>query len=703
MARWMNLLAVLVVITAISRPDAEATSSMVLTPTVALTTEIPVDINDSDDAVDDSDDSDDSNDSDDSDDTPTGLKIGADVKTVDKIVSTYKNWFALLAKGVQLAVRCTRSMLSVIKAIIKLIRSIKVNDPQTPIDKILPVLYQTSYITIDLPAAITVCLGKAYPAILDPISTDLGIVQFLLAEIIYHEDSIMDSWDRFKALLVGANFTEAVNALNETDISSLKSGMASNSTCGYELQRLTDRTWRAVDILRDQNPDISKAELRVTMSKSELMIHDIPTVTNNCMEQMIAESDEATAYETRDTLRKTFGVIMDNLIDSGKSDNGSSIAAKEYIRIVTDKVMTSIALLDKDVTRITSLLAEYIQPICGPTQFIGEIDDGTSTDTLGLKVVGKAFNASSLSWARVGDGVVTIKFVSVDKEDVTVNIMSGGDKYAEVDVSAGKVVTWKSNVTDLGGRTLYLDRWRPGFLGLPGTGGGSLKLWVMILASIFVYAYGQLFYYSDAYTNTVSSTIGTWFGVPVGGGKNAGGHSEMVRPMFFFLFCFIPMALSIFLLEFLRHFNVRRISSRFVLNLARFLRLKPRVFDRVIDINLGEFLFLGFLIGGNIYVFQYFYRARVVRIKQHSSDLDFSTYLEMVALTFGYVCIYNLGFLFLPATRNCVWMEFLNISYANGVKYHRWIGVITITAALLHCTGYYWRERKSETADELLR
>ncbi|RLN88928.1 hypothetical protein BBJ28_00022251, partial [Nothophytophthora sp. Chile5] len=87
---------------------------------------------------------------------------------------------------------------------------------------------------------------------------------------------------------------------------------------------------------------------------------------------------------------------------------------------------------------------------------------------------------------------------------------------------------------------------------------------VLILASIFAYAYGQLFYFSESYDN-VSSTIGTWFGVPVGSGKDTGGHSEMVRPMYFFLFGLIPIGVSLLLLEFLRHFNVRRISSRYVL------------------------------------------------------------------------------------------------------------------------------------------
>ncbi|TYZ67104.1 hypothetical protein PybrP1_002255, partial [[Pythium] brassicae (nom. inval.)] len=64
-------------------------------------------------------------------------------------------------------------------------------------------------------------------------------------------------------------------------------------------------------------------------------------------------------------------------------------------------------------------------------------------------------------------------------------------------------------------------------------------------------------------------------------------------------------------------------------------------------------------------------------------------YLECVGITLGFSCIFNMAFLFIPATRNAVWMEFMNISYANGIKYHRWIGVVTVLTALFHCVGYY--------------
>ncbi|EGZ15305.1 hypothetical protein PHYSODRAFT_506860 [Phytophthora sojae] len=194
-------------------------------------------------------------------------------------------------------------------------------------------------------------------------------------------------------------------------------------------------------------------------------------------------------------------------------------------------------------------------------------------------------------------------------------------------------------------------------------------LQVFIVAAIVVYAYGQLFYFSKNYSE-LRATIGKWFGVPVDGNESAGSHPEMVQPTYFFIVGFLPIAASLVFLELLRHFRVCRITSRYVLSLTRVLRCKPRIFGWVARVSLGELLFLIFLVGGNIYVFEYYCGRQVEKM--------------------GVVCIYNMAFLFLPATRNCVWMEFLNISYANGIKYHRWVGVITVLTALFHCIGYYW-------------
>ncbi|GMF23501.1 unnamed protein product [Phytophthora lilii] len=252
--------------------------------------------------------------------------------------------------------------------------------------------------------------------------------------------------------------------------------MKQNSSCGGDLKSLTDRVWMTVNEYRTDNPDITDDEIRLKISESDVVLYDVPTVTNNCMHQLISESSEATAYQTREKLRKTFGVIIKDLIKSGKSDNGTSLEAKETAYKVADTAFSTVAAMLIDPTRVTLLLSEYIQTICGPTQFMGEIDDGTEPATLGLNMIQDAFKNSSISWTKKGDGAVIINFTSKDTKDVTVNIMSGGDKIDEIDIAAGKTAQWTSTVKALGGKTLYLDRWRPGFLGLPGTGGGSLLL-----------------------------------------------------------------------------------------------------------------------------------------------------------------------------------------------------------------------------------
>ncbi|ETI41978.1 hypothetical protein F443_12835 [Phytophthora nicotianae P1569] len=384
-----------------------------------------------------------------------------------------------VAKGIVDGAKCLRAMIGNIKMLNSYIRGLKVYDPQIPFDKVMALLYHTSYFTIDFPVAIAMCLGHSYPEALDPASWMVDTMQLMLGEILDHGDSIIRGWDRFKAFLHRVNFTQPLSELNKTDISSLRTGLDSNSTCGHELKRLTDRTWMTVAQMKRKNPGITQDELRIAMYESDLMLRDIPIVTNNCMEQMISESSEDTAYQTRDTLRKTLGVIVDDLINKGRSDNGTSLTAKEYTRVVADKLAMTIFVVSLfDETGIVGIVTEYIQPICGPTQFIGEIDDGDDPYTLGLNMVRNAFQGSKLSWRRKGDGVVTIMFESIDTKPVTVNIYSGGRKIDEKDVPAGGNATWKSNVTTLGGKSLYLDRWRPGFLGLPGTGGGSLKLWV---------------------------------------------------------------------------------------------------------------------------------------------------------------------------------------------------------------------------------
>ncbi|CAI5742017.1 unnamed protein product [Peronospora destructor] len=132
--------------------------------------------------------------------------------------------FSALSRKVQVGIKCTRAMLGTMRAIVNYIRALKVSNPQTSQDNIFLALYQTSYITIDLPVSTVMCMGKPYDPILDPLSVIMGTCQVILAEIMAHQDKILKSWGQFKAFLLRLNYTYAVNDLNETEISSLKNG-----------------------------------------------------------------------------------------------------------------------------------------------------------------------------------------------------------------------------------------------------------------------------------------------------------------------------------------------------------------------------------------------------------------------------------------------------------------------------------------------
>ncbi|ETI42880.1 hypothetical protein F443_12051 [Phytophthora nicotianae P1569] len=385
--------------------------------------------------------------------------------------------FKLMAKAVRTAFRCAKEMANLVKHLSKFVRNIMVTDPQTTQEKALDVLYQTDNVVFDIPVTVAECMGIVVKA--DPIRfydkiTNTG--ELILRQVMADKESILESWDSFKNFMKKIALGESISDLKSSEITSLERAMKSNSTCGHDMKRIADRAWMTVLSLRNQNPQMSENELRVYMSKSNLVLNDIPVATNNCMEELIAESGEAKAYQIRNTLRTTLGVIVEDLIKSGTSNNGTYLTAEHYAYKIADKAASFYGVWD--IKGIGNMIGEFLQTICGPTKFIGEIDDGPANSSLGLKTDGKAFNRSSGIWTKEGDGTVTLMFQSSDTKDVTVNIHSGGGKIDEVDVSRGGSATWTSNVTTLGGKTLYLDRWRPGLLGLPGTGGGSLVLWI---------------------------------------------------------------------------------------------------------------------------------------------------------------------------------------------------------------------------------
>ncbi|RLN57411.1 hypothetical protein BBJ29_004064 [Phytophthora kernoviae] len=224
---------------------------------------------------------------------------------------------------------------------------------------------------------------------------------------------------------------------------------------------------------------------------------------------------------------------------------------------------------------------------------------------------------------------------------------------------------------------------------------------VMLVVSIGIYIWGQVMYLSPTIQLTFNNAISPYWGVPstpppAGSPISAWGHYEMLAPSFFVLFTVLPFLLSLLFFEFVRDYNVHRHTAQRVLVVSVLLRRKPPRFKRipgfewVADFCYGEWLFIGFLVIGNVALFVYgwIHQRRVLPLP--GEPYTFDTVLELSGVVFGYSSVFNMAFLFLPCTRHCAWMEFFNISYANGVKYHRWLGMFAIYGAILHAIPFYW-------------
>ncbi|RLN70581.1 hypothetical protein BBJ28_00017398 [Nothophytophthora sp. Chile5] len=237
-----------------------------------------------------------------------------------------------------------------------------------------------------------------------------------------------------------------------------------------------------------------------------------------------------------------------------------------------------------------------------------------------------------------------------------------------------------------------------------------VRFLIVLAGAIFIF--GNIATWAPMYElELVNTMMGWWNGYPddyhvaaghtsaiidTGIGRNIteSGHTEMIRPTFLFIFCIVPFVISVLLIEYLRHINTaRRLTSTLVWRVAMLLRRKPQLpLLGVSRFTWGEWLVgVVYVLGGNILCF-WFEWDRRIDAATTAGTLTTSKYYNIIGISTAYLCIYNMAFLLLPVTRNSGWMEFFNVSYANGVKFHRWIGFMTVITGVLHMLGYwvYW-------------
>lgn len=376
---------------------------------------------------------------------------------------------AKASKAVQQGVKCGQQLYAAVNKVVGYAKELEVTYPNSTESQFEYLLSKSDFVINDLPVAVTTCLGLPAPTGLEQAADVIAMVKKLLGQITGKGEDLLDT-STFLQVTADVGIDSSIQDLDQTGLDALKKLIDNGVTCGTDIKSVVDKVIKAVKEIKAADKSSPVEAIRLAISTSDLFLKDIPALTSSCVPK-----DASGAYMSRDEIRKTLQVIIDNIIDSS-SNNGKPLTAGDYALKIADLGLDAIASYDP--TGLVDLAKEYIQPICGPTSFIGEVDDGALDQALGLRTIGKAFTSSSGSWTKAGAGNVVISFVSVDTEDVTVNVISGGKKIAEVAVKKGKTASWTKPVSELQDKTLYLDRWRPGFFGIAGTGGGSLLLWV---------------------------------------------------------------------------------------------------------------------------------------------------------------------------------------------------------------------------------
>uniref|UniRef100_M4BCC9 Uncharacterized protein n=1 Tax=Hyaloperonospora arabidopsidis (strain Emoy2) TaxID=559515 RepID=M4BCC9_HYAAE len=380
------------------------------------------------------------------------------------------------SKHIKHSVVCTFNVFNIAEGISRFLRTRQQITPNGTKEELLAAVYQTDLFLIDLPVAISACMGHDVPRYAYFADAIVTAAETLVKQLVLNRNLVMSSADAFMAFFRNTTAGRSTQDLDAVSVANITTLIKSGSSCGFNLKRLTDRVIAMIADIHDINPYASKADLRREIGSSSIVLNDVPTVTNECMGELLKTKKPYVAYQTRDTLRKTFGVIIEQLIKTSTTDMGKAMARNDYLVKTGNLGLQGLSAIDP--TGIAYMTFNYVQPMCGPTEFAGEIDDGSLTDALGLTTMDDAFRGSSGTWSKKGDGIVRITFESTDKKDVKVEIHSGGKRIDSVKVLSGEIVIWESTVVELQDKTLYLDRWRPGFLGLPGSGGGTLLLWV---------------------------------------------------------------------------------------------------------------------------------------------------------------------------------------------------------------------------------
>ncbi|ETV92947.1 hypothetical protein H310_12944 [Aphanomyces invadans] len=199
-------------------------------------------------------------------------------------------------------------------------------------------------------------------------------------------------------------------------------------------------------------------------------------------------------------------------------------------------------------------------------------------------------------------------------------------------------------------------------------------------------------YYTPVYRDDIKVAMNGWWGADPNGPRDVwnllkldppgSGHAEMVNMTYVLFLCAGPFFVGV--IAYTLGGQLVTAPSRVGHAIFRTLRRKPTW----VSLSYGEMLFVLLLTLGNAIVLGWYMKGKwdgLVKKGLHTND---SYVLEALAITLAMNARYTMMFMALPVTRHCYWMDMLNMSYAHGVKYHMWMGVLSLVFIVGHSIGF---------------
>jgi hypothetical protein len=377
------------------------------------------------------------------------------------------------AKGVQVAVRCSQQLYTTVNKISGMIDSLEGGKiTASTKSKVMFTIMKSDFVVYDLPVAVATCLGMPVSPAFKKAKDTIKVIQTIVDVVVNKKVdnvNLMDVGTFLQVLKkevpgVGENIT-----LTASDQATLKNLVKNGISCGSDIYSVVNKIIAAIQDIKEHAANSPVDMIKHAVLSSNMVLNDLPKAAQSCV-------DTATGFSKRDEILKSAHVIIDGVLQASSTADGKPLSLPEYAMSLTHMALDAVETFDP--TGLAAMANKFVQPICGPTAYLGDIDSGPADKALGLKTIEKAFRGSTGTWAAKGDGQLKITFTSVDTLDVDINVIVGGKKAYSVPVKKGTSVVWTKPLSQFEGKTLYLDRWRAGLFGLPGTGGGSLLAWV---------------------------------------------------------------------------------------------------------------------------------------------------------------------------------------------------------------------------------